>query len=59
MYPNLYRRDMAEILPIRYKTLYNQPINQSINQSINPNFFYSGLKRLCLRNVQFFFIVVP
>ena len=34
MYPNLYRRDMAEILPIRYKTLYNQPINQSINQLI-------------------------
>ena len=26
---------MAEILPVRRKTLYNQSINQSINQSTN------------------------
>ena len=31
-----YRRYMAEILPIRRKTLSNQSINQSINQGPIP-----------------------
>ena len=39
------RRNMAEILPIRRKSLYNQSVNQSINQSINQPKQFEGNSR--------------
>ena len=36
---------MAEILPIRRKTVFNQSINQKTNQSINPSIENAILKQ--------------
>ena len=48
----IVRRYMAEILPIRRKTLSNQSINQSINQ-----YFYSFHPDLCI--MRFYMLLFP